>query len=708
MKKLVWTALFFLLPLFVHAEWFTQSEEVNVNFVINGEANIKEESSNAKISHVTVNLSLVPESSFQQEVVTREISPQAQVKDGVAFFTFNNPQDRIEYTVNAVIRTTNTFLPIGEKISFPHLGFSEEFEEYLAPTEIINSDDETIVKVASEIVEGEDDYYGAVFKLAAWTRENIDYNLSSLTAEVSQPASWVLENRKGVCDELTSLFISMLRSIGIPAKFITGYAFTNSPLFPENWGAHGWAEVYFPGVGWVPFDVTYGEYGFVDPTHIKLKEAVDADAASTRYEWLGRDVSLDISELDMDVTLLGYSGIIPPLFKIEARPLKEEIQFGSYNAVEVVIENLRNFYVATELLLAAPDEVEFITSQKKDVLFKPKEKKSVFWMFRLGGNLNKDYVYTFPFTIRTSRNTTSTSMFTSTAFSPHFSLTDIGQILDQKVEEEQKTYSSNVEMNCTGPGEEFYDYEAQKVRCGLQNIGNVFLEDLEVCYGEECQTVDVGIGREFFIEFPITTFVKGKREERITASNNQISKAAIAPIEVLDEPSIAIEDVEKPLAVDFEEEFTVSFLLNKESYSSPQEVEIRVEPIPFGRSWSFKELAQSQHFEITLRGSDLSEGAHDYMVIVQFQDGNGKEHKVEKEVQLILNKLTIPQKVQGWVKKGADAFGTGEGSLLLIYALIGFGVFAFLILIIFPPNKKVKKNRKKEDPFYLLKSDKKE
>jgi len=46
--------------------------------------------------------------------------------------------------------------------------------------------------------------------------------------------------------------------------------------------------------------VTYGQFGFVDPTHIKLKASFDSGEPDTRYEWLGRNV--DVSATPIVVT----------------------------------------------------------------------------------------------------------------------------------------------------------------------------------------------------------------------------------------------------------------------------------------------------------------------------------------------------------------------------------------------------------------------
>ena len=60
-----------------------------------------------------------------------------------------------------------------------------------------------------------DDLFIVVYKLAEWVKTNVNYDLSTLTASVSQKASWVLDNKEGVCDEITNLFIALSRALGI-------------------------------------------------------------------------------------------------------------------------------------------------------------------------------------------------------------------------------------------------------------------------------------------------------------------------------------------------------------------------------------------------------------------------------------------------------------------------------------------------------------
>ena len=172
-----------------------------------------------------------------------------------------------QFKYDAKIKTNNQRVEVRQKIPFPLAPQDiAGFEGYLQPTATIDSNHPQIIAKATELVEGEDDLFKAVFTLANWVDDNVDYDLTTLTAGTSQKASWVLENREGVCDEMTSLFVAMARSVGIPARFVSGISYTTSDLFSEPWQPHGWAEVYFPEVGWVDFDITFGEYGYIDVT----------------------------------------------------------------------------------------------------------------------------------------------------------------------------------------------------------------------------------------------------------------------------------------------------------------------------------------------------------------------------------------------------------------------------------------------------------
>ena len=213
-------------------DWFFNSQNLIININVFSEADIILKSSDSSIQYIKVNLSHYPYKSFNQEILEFNFKPDADIESNALLFDWQEPSEKINFGYSVKIKTNNNIVRVNKKIQFPLISLPEDIQRFIQPQEIIDSDDDAIIELASKLVEGEDDMYVVVHKLAEWTKGNINYNLSTLTAEVSQKASWVLTNKQGVCDELTSLFIAMIRSVGIPAKFISGVVYTNSPLFP--------------------------------------------------------------------------------------------------------------------------------------------------------------------------------------------------------------------------------------------------------------------------------------------------------------------------------------------------------------------------------------------------------------------------------------------------------------------------------------------
>lgn len=79
------------------------------------------------------------------------------------------------------------------------------------------------------------------------------------------PDYFLLEGREGYCTYFATAFVIMVRELGIPARYVQGFCVPGSELGEEAIDvtanmAHAWPEVYFEGVGWIPFEPTPG-YG---------------------------------------------------------------------------------------------------------------------------------------------------------------------------------------------------------------------------------------------------------------------------------------------------------------------------------------------------------------------------------------------------------------------------------------------------------------
>ena len=87
-----------------------------------------------------------------------------------------------------------------------------------------------------------------------------DFRFQSGFTTISTPLSVVMKERKGVCQDFAHLAIACLRSLGLPARYVSGYIETIPPpgvvkLVGVD-ASHAWFSVYIPNCGWVDFDPT--------------------------------------------------------------------------------------------------------------------------------------------------------------------------------------------------------------------------------------------------------------------------------------------------------------------------------------------------------------------------------------------------------------------------------------------------------------------
>jgi len=96
-------------------------------------------------------------------------------------------------------------------------------------------------------------------------RLHADFEFRSSSTEVDTPLIEAFEQRSGVCQDFAHLMIGMLRMLGLPARYVSGYLLTTPPTGqPALQGAdasHAWLQVYCPGTaglpdGWLELDPT--------------------------------------------------------------------------------------------------------------------------------------------------------------------------------------------------------------------------------------------------------------------------------------------------------------------------------------------------------------------------------------------------------------------------------------------------------------------
>ena len=124
----------------------------------------------------------------------------------------------------------------------------------------------SIRQLAEEITNDKETAYDKTSAITLYLRNNIEYQEQIPTPPKNQdPIEWFLfDLKQGFCNYYASAEVLTLRSIGIPARMVFGYAQGEENLDDMTYTvrrrqSHAWPEVYFSGIGWVEFEPTAGQ-----------------------------------------------------------------------------------------------------------------------------------------------------------------------------------------------------------------------------------------------------------------------------------------------------------------------------------------------------------------------------------------------------------------------------------------------------------------
>ncbi len=636
MRKEVLIVFLLLIPGTLAATLYN-ADSLEAEVKVFGEFTLEPEQTDYQVSEAKARLFLIPLKDYRQQAIS--VDSVGKVQDTEVSFYYEKPAAGVlQYGFSAVMSTVDKQIGITEKLPYPFPKLTG-FDEYLQPSDIIDSTNPAIVYQASRLAEGKDDLFDVAFTLAQWTEENIQYNLSSLTSEASLPASWVLEKRIGVCDEMTSLFIAMARSLGIPARFVKGVSYTESAIFDRNWLPHGWAEVYFPGIGWVSFDPTFGEYGFIDVTHIKLRDTADPGKPDITFEILGYNTNIIPGKIMSEVSVRKKGRDIEPVVDFTTTPLREQVTFGSYNLLSVDVKNNRDHYLATTLSLAAPPELRLVGRDKKAILLKPGEEKKVNWVVQVPETLEEKYKYTFPYKIFTERNLSAEGQFKSDVTGSYFSLDEVKRLAQ---DEKPATYLKELSINCDYPTE--IDRPSPwQATCIIKNEGNKNFDGLTICIEDQCQSTDLSINQETTVSYTQTTNEVGTNKVKVEITHPEIQRLQYLDYAVFDPPSLNL-TISVPQEVNYRDHFDLLMTITKNSYTPPENIQAVVQNSNFRQEVSISQLPDSQQIVVPVDSTGFS-FSESLTLTITWTDHRGKEYRQLETVTILVRPQSFWDKV---------------------------------------------------------------
>ena len=132
-------------------------------------------------------------------------------------------------------------------------------ERYLTQSPTIT---QRTIGLAIQITNGIDNPLDQTLAIIQFLRENIAYVETIPPPPANQDAvDWFLfDYQKGFCNYYASAAVVLLRSLGIPSRFVVGYStgelLEDGQYLIRQKDAHAWPEVYFPNLGWVEFEPT--------------------------------------------------------------------------------------------------------------------------------------------------------------------------------------------------------------------------------------------------------------------------------------------------------------------------------------------------------------------------------------------------------------------------------------------------------------------
>ena len=138
-----------------------------------------------------------------------------------------------------------------------------------------------VERLATEVTAGTTNSYDAAMALQGWFRDpnEFSYSLEVQSGHGTNAIESFFNERVGYCEQFAATFATMARSLGIPSRVAVG--FTPGVLNDEGWysvigkNAHAWPELWFDGVGWVPFEPTPGRGAPGAESHTGVDPAQD-------------------------------------------------------------------------------------------------------------------------------------------------------------------------------------------------------------------------------------------------------------------------------------------------------------------------------------------------------------------------------------------------------------------------------------------------
>ena len=224
---------------------------------------------------------------------TLSVTPSGSVRQYVDGFgnrthlvTVGKAHRTLEVVTRSELSTTleNPFTPPAKP---PRPLSPSEQVDFLSPSPLVPALPEFAAIAASQACPEPDGTFERVRALARLVHESFAYQRNVTT--VGTTVAEVLRMRTGVCQDFAHVLIGLLRAVGVPARYVSGYTVAELPAGASNGreqASHAWVEAFTSTHGWRGLDATNDVV--VGDRHVKVAIGRDdADVSPTRGSFRG-------------------------------------------------------------------------------------------------------------------------------------------------------------------------------------------------------------------------------------------------------------------------------------------------------------------------------------------------------------------------------------------------------------------------------------
>jgi len=193
--------------------------------------------------------------------------------------TWTHVPSVIDAVVSFDAQTHTGLQAIDSDAPFPLAGVPDHLKIYLQASEQVQTHDPAIRELSLKLTKDVKTQFDAVQRTVSWVVDHVRY----VNPPAQYDALYSLATGKGNCQNFSHLTAALLRNVGVPVRIVNGVTM-NQPFnvvwekgtltFKMGQGRHSWVEVWFPDLGWVPYDPQNMQF-FVSNRFVRIEVGVD-------------------------------------------------------------------------------------------------------------------------------------------------------------------------------------------------------------------------------------------------------------------------------------------------------------------------------------------------------------------------------------------------------------------------------------------------